>query len=319
MPFIHSTYRPPFLLSNNHLQTIIPALFRKVDFEYTSRERIEFPDGDFVDIDWSKKGAKKLVLVTHGLEGSADRHYIKGVLKEAQQRGWDGAGFNLRSCSGEMNRLMKTYHSGATQDLKWVIEHIIEQYNYESIALVGFSLGGNLTLKYLGEESKKLPAIIKKGVGVSVPCDLVGSAKRIGKWDNRIYIKRFLSTLIPKVEEKEQQFPDAMDYSPAKTARNFFEFDGGFTAPANGYSSALDYYTRASSLPDFPKINIPFLLLNAKDDSFLGEKCYPKELAQKSDLFHLETPDHGGHVGFLTLGEKGRYWSDIRIMDFIQA
>ena len=180
MPYISSTsYRPPFYFRNSHWSTIYPSIFRKVPEVKYERERIELPDGDFLDVDWSRKNGHHLVIVMHGLEGSADRPYVRGIIKAMNDVDWDGVGLNFRGCSGTPNRLPCSYHSGDTRDLKFFIEKIIAEENYQSINLVGFSLGGNVTLKLLGELGSDLPSIVKRAVGISVPVDLKGSCQKI--------------------------------------------------------------------------------------------------------------------------------------------
>ena len=319
MPFIqYSDYQPPFLLRNQHLNTIYSGLIRRVYGVTYVRERINTPDDDFIDLDWSKKGSKKLLIVLHGLEGAADRPYVTGLIKHANEKGWDGVGMNFRSCSGEPNRALRVYHCGASDDLDVVVQHILQTTDYEQIALAGFSLGGNVVLKYTGERGTTISPKIQAAVGVSVPCDLMDARARFEKWDNRQYVRRFLTSLNEKIADKQIQYPDAVDYERLKKSKTVWEFDNIFTGPVHGYAGADDYYTKARSINFLPDVAIPTLLINAADDSFLGEKCFPTELAKKHPFFHLEIPKYGGHVGFVTTGNKGIYWTEQRILSFLE-
>lgn len=319
MPLITSTFKAPFFCTNNHLQTIIPGLLRRVRGLTYTRERISTPDQDFLDLDWSSVGTKRLLVVLHGLEGDSNRPYIRGLIKCANANNWDGVGLNFRGCSGEPNLAFRSYHSGVTDDLDIVLKHIIEKGIYDSIAIAGFSLGGNVALRYAGEQGTKISPFIKKVVGVSVPCDLVSGAKRIGQSDNAIYMRRFMKSLKVKIAPKEQKYPQKIDYERLRRATEFFEFDDTYTGPAHGYKGALDYYTRCSSLPLLPNISVPTFILSAKDDSFLSESCYPIDLAHKRAKLHLEIPKHGGHVGFYSGINHTFYWSEKRVMAFLES
>ena len=199
MPLITtSNYKPPFLFKNGHIQSIFPVLFRKIKTLPYVRQRIETPDNDFIDLDWSCVGAQRAAVVSHGLEGHSRRAYMQGMISALNRRGWDGVAFNFRGCSGQPNRLVRSYHSGATEDLHHVIRHVIAKQRYSAIALVGFSIGGNLTLKYLGEAVQK-SSLIKCAAAISVPCDLEACARKLSAPSNTIYLKRFLR----RVDAKE--------------------------------------------------------------------------------------------------------------------
>lgn len=318
MPLIeNSTYQAPPLFNNGHVQTSYPTLFRKVKPVHYQRERIYTPDDDFIDLDWSRVGSKNAVIISPGLEASSEASYIKGMTHAFNRRGWDGAVFNFRGCSGETNRLLRSYHSGASDDLHTVICHIIAHNPYEKLALIGFSLGGNLTLKYLGERGAHLFPVIQSAVTISVPCDLRSSALRLAESDNRLYMKRFLIRLNKRVKEKIHLMIPPMTYEGFKSIKTFQEFDGLYTAPAHGFLSAEDYWTRCSSRQFIPRIGVPTLLINALDDPFLGKECFPREEAEKNPLFFLEMPSAGGHVGFVTFNSQGEYWHETRAASFI--
>ena len=193
MPVIeHSSYTPPWFFKNCHFHTMYPSLFRKMMWPTFTRERIDTPDGDFIDLDWSQVGSENLVIAIHGLEGSSRSRYIPGMINAFNRRGWDGVALNLRGCSGEPNRLLRFYHSGATEDIDTVVRHILTHTSYRQLSIVGFSLGGNLTLKYLGEHGASLPSAIINTAAISTPCDLESSSWQLSESSNVLYLKNFL-------------------------------------------------------------------------------------------------------------------------------
>lgn len=309
------TYKPPFYLFNAHLETIIPSLFRKVnDLPPYQRERIDTPDQDFLDLDWLANGSQKLAIISHGLEGNTTRAYIKGMAKALYQNGYDVLTWNYRGCSGEINKAMRFYHSGATDDLATVIEHAHNK-SYAEINLIGFSLGGNLTLKYLGEERAR-PTQIKKAVAFSVPLDLHTSCIKISQPSNWIYSTRFLRSLRKKVLDKSKIMRQ-LDASAVKKAKTLQEFDDIFTGPIHGFKNAIDYYTQSSSIKVVASIRTPTLIVNAKNDPFLSEACYPDALLKDHPFVTFESPEHGGHVGFTQFNKNGLYWSEERALEFL--
>ena len=319
MPIIHnSSYRAPFYLFNRHVETIVPGVFRNMQpIEYT-RERIETSDGDFLDLDWARDHSDKLVILSHGLEGNSHRKYIYGMGRLFLFNGWDVLAWNCRSCSGELNRKFKLYHHGATEDLHDIIHHVLENQIYKSIFLIGFSMGGSLSMKYLGEHAQALPYEIKGGVAYSVPCDLGASAKMLSKPGNIIYRRRFIQKLKNKIRRKELQFPGSLDLSGLDKIRHFEQFDGQFTAPMNGFSSAAEFYKYASAGKYADAIGVPFLLVNAKNDPMLPPSCYPLKIARASDYLFLELPERGGHVGFSLKGDVFN-WAEWRALEFAKS
>ena len=317
MPIISpSTYRPPAWLRGAHLQTIHPALFRKVAPVTLRRERLELEDGDFLDLEWYGGSGNRLAILSHGLEGSPRANYIQAMARALVKRGWDVLAWSLRGCGDEPNRLPAFYHSGKTGDLETIIRHALSVHPAEWIDLIGFSLGGNLTLKYLGERGGEIHPKIRRAVAFSAPCDLACCAASLGQPENAIYMERFLKTLRAKVREKHGRFPERFDLTGLEKMRTFTEFDGRFTAPLNGFRDAEDYWKRSSSRPFLPAIAIPTLLVNAQNDPFLGPSCYPREEAEASTHLHLEIPAEGGHVGF---GAGREYWSETRTAAFLAA
>lgn len=316
MPLVSSTYSPPWLFKNGHFSTIYSAKLRPNPILEQERERFSLEDGDFLDIDWSISKPKntKLALVLHGLEGNAQRTYIKGIGKLLVENGWDIAAVNFRGCSGSMNLVYPSYHSGKTDDLDFVIASIIEKDQYQDISLIGFSLGANMLLKYLGERNQ-VPAPIKRGVAISVPVSLRGSLDSLMNLENWLYSTNFLMHLKKKYREKMVQFPNKMNESDLKAIKTLKDFDDIYTSKAHGFKDAYDYYEKCSSLQFLPAIQLPVLLLNAKNDSFLNTDCYPIDLAMKSKNVYLEMPEYGGHVGFHQSNKE--YYSERRTLQFL--
>ncbi|MEM7786918.1 MAG: alpha/beta fold hydrolase [Bacteroidota bacterium] len=295
-------YRPPWWLRGGHRQSVLPTLFRTVEGVDYTRERLELADGDFLDLDWAGEG-DRVALVAHGLEGNSERAYVRGMAKALAARGWRVCAWNMRGCSGEPNRLLRAYHSGASEDLDAVVRHVLSG-GPKAVAVVGFSLGGNVTLKWLGEQGEAVDPRVVGGVGVSVPVDLAASSVTMEGLSRRIYMLRFLRKLSAKAEDKAARFPEAPDASGVRAMRTFREFDGHFTAPVHGFASADDYWTRASSRQFLPSIRVPTLLLNALDDPFLAPSCFPRPEAEANPCLTLATPRWGGHVGFMTAGDE---------------
>lgn len=319
MPFIEkSDYLVHPYFKNRHVNTIYPSVFRKVpNFSYT-RERLLTSDGDFLDLDWCKIDSPQLVLVLHGLEASSESAYVKGVIKAFNEKGWDGVALNFRGCSGEPNWQYKSYHMGATADVKATLTHIEQRYNYQKIVVVGFSLGGNVALNMAAEWETQVPASVVAVIAFSVPCDIVAANTALSKWYNRIYLSRFLKSLNQKLQQKATQFPNHLQLN-GQLPTTFKAFDDLYTAPAHGFKDAIDYWTRCSSKQRLAQIKVPTLLVNASDDTFLAKACYPYEIAKTSHYFHLETPKFGGHVGFVTKQEGLAFWAEQRAVAFASA
>ena len=309
----------PFFLFNGHLQTILPSILRKVEQVNYTRERIATPDQDFLDLDWSVVGSEKLAILSHGLEGDAARPYIKGMVKALNAAGIDALAWNYRSCSGEPNLLLSSYHLGATADLDLVIRYVLKQKKYGTIYLIGFSAGGNITLKYLGEAPEKVPLEVKKAAVFSVPCDLKSAARQISRPENKIYLRRFLNSLHLKLQQKLPVANGQLDLSEYHKIKDFQAFDDRFTAPLHGFASADDYYEKCSSKPYLKQIKIPTLLVNAQNDPFLSEACFPVAEAEANPNFFLEMPKAGGHVGFALHFRNGLYYSEQRAISFLTA
>jgi predicted alpha/beta-fold hydrolase len=305
------TYHPPSLLFHHHLETIYPALFRRVTPPAFRRERLTTPDDDFLDLDWYEQHNHRLVVISHGLEGNSQRPYILGMVRQALANGFDVLAWNFRGCSGEINRQLRFYHSGATDDLRLVVAHAAARYT--QINLIGFSLGGNLTLKFLGEPD--LLSAVKKAVAFSVPLHLSSSCDAISQPVNWLYAQRFLRHLKAKVMAKAKQFPQ-LDTAKLKTIQTLRDFDDHYTGPVHGFAGAEDYYTRCSAIGFLANIPVPTLLVNARNDSFLSPQCFP-DVANPG--ITTEYPLRGGHCGFVQFNRNGVYWSEERALQFLST
>lgn len=305
-------YIPPFFFGNGHVQSIYPTIFRKVDAGFYRRERIITDDDDFLDLDWAeiKSGTNRCAIISHGLEGDTHRAYVAGMAKALNSNGWDALAWNYRTCSGETNRQFRLYHNGVTDDLDRVVNHAKSTGRYTEIALVGFSLGGNLSLLYLGHRGGGIDPIIKKAAVFSVPCHLKTSSDILARPSNIIYMKRFLILLHKKIRAKMELFPGRINDNGYWRIRDFRSFDDRYTAPIHGFRDALDYWEKCSSKPHIPKITVPTLIVNAKNDPFLSPECFPVEEARANKNIFLKMPESGGHVGFVEFNKENVYWSE---------
>lgn len=318
MPVIHrSTYPgPPRYLFNGHLQTVIPSVFRKIKGVAYERERLTLSDGDFVDLDWLDRGSKKLVVLTHGLEGDSHRHYVKGTAKLFAQHGWDVLAWNCRSCSGEMNRAFRLYNHGETGDIAEVINHALRTKHYENVSLVGYSMGGNISLKYVGIRKNDLPDVVRGVAAFSAPTNLKTSAQLLDLPQNRLYRERFKNKLLKKITEKDRLYPNRIDLTKLKEVKVWKDFDDYFSAPVNGYRDADDFYEQASAANFIENVSIPVLICNAQNDPILNADCAPTFLAEKSSSIFVETPKEGGHVGFMVANDEFS-WAERRALEFL--
>jgi uncharacterized protein len=283
MPIVKSAYSAKSLLKNGHIQTIYPSLFRTVNFKYDFRERLETNDKDFIDIDWKKANSKHLVIISHGLEGNSERQYVTGLANYMHSNGYDILAWNYRTCSGEMNRLARMYHSGDYGDLTHLIEHVASAY--DKISLIGFSLGGNVTLMYLANLDQRLASKIDKNVVISVPCDLADSSFELAKFKNKIYMNRFLRHFKKKLTIKSKVYPDSISMVNYHKIKNFRDFDNRYTSKLHGFRDAEHYWRECSSIFYLHKIHKPTLILSALDDPFLGVTCYPFKEAKKIHFY----------------------------------
>jgi uncharacterized protein len=297
-------------------------LFRRGAGLALRRERVDTPDGDFVDLDWLAEPAPAgapLLLVLHGLEGCARSHYVTGVLGHARAAGWRGAALNFRSCSGEPNRRPRFYHSGDTGDLDHVVHLLLAREPSLRLGLVGISLGGNVLLKWLGEQGEATPHQVAGAVGISVPFDLEACARVLDRGLARhVYTASFLRTMRRKVVRKAQAFPGFVDLTAVRRARTFAAYDRAMTAPVHGFADEQDYWRRSSCAGYLARIRRPTLLIGALDDPFVPATALPSPSALPPGV-RLEVTPRGGHVGFV----DGRWpwrvesWAERRAVAFL--
>jgi predicted alpha/beta-fold hydrolase len=282
------------------------------------RERIELDDGDFLDLDWTPRTHGPVVLVLHGLEGSSDSPYARGMLETVHARGWRGVVMHFRGCSGEPNRLPRSYHSGDTRDLADVVESLLASGDAPALAAVGYSMGGNVLLKWLGERGAGAP--LAAAVSVSAPYTLSLAADRLSRGLSRIYQRRLIGELRAKLHRKFSAGTSPIDLERAGGSRSFWEFDDRVTAPLHGFKDVHDYYTRSSSRQYLRSIGIPTLMLHAEDDPFMTPEVLPSR-DELSPSTELEVSTRGGHVGFVhgSAPWRPRYWLEERIPAFLET
>lgn len=314
MPRITSDYTPPWYLRNGHLNTLYPYLYRKQDNPGYSRSRWRTYDDDFIDLDFIRQQSSTLVILSHGLEGSSSSQYMIAAARHLAGLGHDICALNYRSCSGDMNRTTTMYHSGFTYDLHMIIQRIAS--DYRSVYLVGFSLGGNMNLKYSTDGIYTLHPHIRAVISVSAPIDLSASSHRISSWYNYHYQYNFLSSLLEKMEEKSKMHPGEISIGNKKRVKTLIDFDEYFTGPLHGFSGAEDYYSQCNALQFLDHVRIPTLIISAQDDPFLTESCIPYHHAAQNAFIHLLAPKYGGHVGFTSSGTSV-YWIEKKIGEFI--
>lgn len=316
-----TTFKRAWWLPNGHLQTLWGRFARtRLDFD-VERRRIQTPDGDFLELlRIPAPNEAPRILVLHGLEGTERSHYIGGLLGEMRRRGWGADVLLFRSCGSELNRQPRFYHSGETQDLAFVIDQLLREFPHSSFALAGFSLGGNVLLKWLGERGGNVPRRIRAAAVVSVPFDLARSADRIGTGFSRIYEAHFLRSLKRKARAKHRRFPEHPAFGRIDTARTLRGFDNVVTAPLHGFRDADDYYARSSAIRWLPEIRLPTLLLSAVDDPFLPASVLDSVagIAKTNRALNLEFTPKGGHVGFVsgTLPWRPFYYAEWRVGEF---
>jgi predicted alpha/beta-fold hydrolase len=310
-----SPFRSAWWLPGAHLQTLWPTFMRRRPAIALTPERVELDDGDFLDLAWTRDNGGPVVILIHGLEGSLQSHYARPTLAALHSFGFRAVFMHLRGCSAVPNRLERSYHSGASQDLAAVISHIERAHGCTPAAAVGFSLGGNLLLKYLGELGEAAP--LRAAVAVSVPFRLLDCARRLEMGVSRTYREHLMQRLRGSYRRKLRQRPMSLQVEVSRL-RGFYEFDDAITAPLNGFAGADDYYARCSSRGFLPRITVPTLLLHALDDPFMFPDTIPTA-AELGPGVTLELSRHGGHVGFVSGSApwRPRYWIDRRVPGFL--
>ena len=309
------SYRAPWWLPGGHLQTLYAALVGTPRADWT-RQRWDTPDGDFIDVDRSSGAADApLVALFHGLEGSSGSHYAGALARELARRGWRGAVAHFRGCSGEPNRLPRAYHSGDANEIGWILRRLRAEAHAAPLLAVGVSLGGNALLKWLGED-REAKAILAAAAAVSAPVDLMAAGDALGRGFNLVYTRVFLRTMKKKGERKLDRFPGLFDGEAMRRARTLREFDQVVTAPLHGFRDTDDYWTRASARPVLGRIEVPTLLLNARNDPFLPAAALPCP-EEVSFFVRREFPEEGGHAAFVAGPFPGNLdWLPRRVIDF---
>jgi len=311
------SYRAPWWLPGGHAQTLYGVLFAGSKVMWR-RERWETPDGDFIDVDRLPGAAgAPLVAVFHGLEGGSGSHYAGALARELGRRGWHGAVAHFRGCSGEPNRLPRAYHSGDADEVRWILRRLGAEARGAPLFAAGVSLGGNALLKWLGEDEQARQVLLA-AAAVSAPVDLMAAGDALGQGFNLVYTRTFLATMKRKAEEKLERFPGLFDGEAMRRARTLREFDDVVTAPLHGFRDTDDYWTRASAKPVLGRIQVPTLLLYARNDPFLPEAALPGR-ADVSREVRLEFPEEGGHAAFVSAPFPGNIdWMPRRITGFFE-
>ena len=318
------TYQAPPWLPGGHAQTVYPIAI-KPDGHPFRRERWDTPDGDFIDIDWNShagpaapEGQTPLLILFHGLEGSSGSHYARALMHALTGAGWGGGVVHFRGCSGEANRLPRAYHSGDSEEIDWILRRIHAAHPGRALYAVGVSLGGNVLLKWLGERGAAARDIVKAAAAVSTPFDLAASGHHLARGANRLYTLYFLATLKPRSLAKLRRHPGLFDENRLRQARTLHAFDDVVTAPLHGFANADDYWRRASSKPWLRSIDVPTLLINARNDPFLPAHALPGA-DEVSPAVTRDFPATGGHVGFVSGAWPGNLdWLPQRLMHFLR-
>ena len=315
MPIIRSQFKPAWWLRNPHTQTLWASVIRLKPKLKMKWQRVELPDGDFIDLVWSGPKNGKTVLILHGLEGSIESNYASGLMRELERHGYQSCLMHFRGCSGESNRLPFCYHSGKTDDLQYILKYLQDQMNIDAFAAIGFSLGGNVLLKWLSEQGGSGP--LKRAAVMSVPFQLEQAAERMDRGFSRFYQRHLLNKLLKSYKKKFNVINCPLDID-INSINSFLSFDDKVTAPLHGFKDVHDYYARASGRQFIPKIQVPTLILHAADDPFMYPHS-PPNVDELPENVWLEIPQKGGHVGFITgaIPGWGEYWGERRLAEWI--
>ena len=311
-----TTFRPSFWLPGPHFQTIWASKIRNIKSPITKKEQIELEDGDFLNLFWLVRGDGPIILIVHGLEGDQSSNNVKAMFNSLSKIGWNGVLLLNRNCGGIPNRLQKTYHAGDTNDLDFVVNHIKNRFPNLPIMVFGYSLGGNMLLKWLGEKGEEVN--IKAAAAVSTPFDLSSSAKVLNKGFSKIYQRHFVKLLCESTKRKFRKIPPFFNPGDLNNIKTLREFDERVTAPLHGFKNANHYYSESSCKNFLKNIQIPTLIMNSLDDPFLDANTFPtpKEVSEMVELEYLEK---GGHAGFIfgnSWVKKG--WIESRIPFFFK-
>ena len=314
---VPGTFTPAWWLPGPHLQTLWPALVRRPPRVAMTRERVELPDGDFVDVDRAGESGP-IVVVLHGLQGSSRSPHVRGLMGTLDRHGFRSAAMHFRGCSGEPNRLLRTYHSGETGDLEFVVQRLCNRHPATPLAAVGFSLGGNVLLKWLAERGAG--AEVAAAAAVSVPFRLDRVADRLERGFSRIYKRHFIADLHRTILDKFRNRPGTIDLDAMRRDWSFRGFDDHVTAPLHGFRDAEHYYAESSCRQYLRDVARPTLILHSLDDPFMTRDIVPGG-DELSPSIRLECSAAGGHVGFVDGGMpwSARYWIEERILRFFAA
>jgi len=310
-------YCAPVWLPGGHLQTLYAYFLpRPISFPFR-RERWETPDGDFIDLDWLDGSGTSLSVLFHGLEGCSRSHYALSLANELRRRNRRGVIVHSRGCSGEHNRLARSYHAGDSAEIDWVLRKLRRERPGDAFHVMGISMGGNDLLKWMGEQADGALEIIDRAAAVSAPVDLHIAAGQLDcGWNKRLYTRDFLRTMRRKVLAKISTHGLPLDARLIRAARTFREFDNLYTAPVHGFRDAEDYWVQASSKPWLKEIRVPTLMINARNDPFFPGDALPGR-EDVSASVTLEYPESGGHVGFVMGNFPGHLaWLPRRILKF---
>lgn len=314
-------FRPAWWLRNAHVQTVYARYGRRVARPPLRVERWDTSDGDFLDVHFLEGDPEMpTAVLLHGLEGCIESTYLLAMLQALRRVGWNAAAMEFRSCGGEMNRARRMYHSGETEDVGFVVRRLIERQPGIQLYVAGYSLGGNVTAKWFGENGDALPDNVRAGAAISAPYDLVESGRHMDNTISRLYVLHFLRKLVPKAEEKHRMYPGIIDIERVRRARTFREFDDYATAPLHGFADAHDYYSSVGCGRFLEGVRRPLLLLSADDDPFNPGHTLPRELAARHPYLHAEFTRYGGHCGFV-YREAGRTvsWAEDQVVRFFEA
>lgn len=319
MPLIDgSSYPgPPKFLFNGHLETIFPDLFSKPGKVTYERTRFTLSDGDFLDLDWMRQDADRLVILSHGLVGSSDRPYILRAAKFYYEKGWDVLAWNCRSCGGEINNAFRLYHHGEIEDFTELLNWLDREKSYKSMALIGYSMGGSIVMKYAGVTSDAISPKIKAVVSFCAPFEIEPCAQNMDHRKNAIYSYVFRRDIKEKLYLKDKQFPGRLDLDRINKAKSWREFDEHFSARINGFSSADEFYYHASVKHFLSGLSVPTLSVNPINDPIIPYEVVPLAFAKQNKNLHAELPKRGGHVGF-SLPKADFSWMEYRSVEFIE-
>jgi predicted alpha/beta-fold hydrolase len=309
MPLIEPSYRAPIWLPGAHLQTIAAARLVPRPRVAYRRERWDAPDGDFIDVDFAlpepADAAAPVLVMFHGLEGCSQSHYSLAIMRAAADRGWRGLVPHFRGCSGAPNTLPRAYHSGDSEEGDWILRRVHAHYPGARLYAVGISLGGNMLAKWLGERGTDA-AFVTAAASIGSPLDLAAGGAALARGFNLVYTKMFLATLRDKALAKIARFPGVASAQAVRESRNLYDFDNAYTAPVHGFRDTDDYWARASGKPHLVAVEVPHLVLNARNDPFVPAASLPRP-RDVSRCVLLEQPEEGGHIGFA----RGRLPGDL--------